>query len=474
MRPKRASPDNGKIIRVNPNVDEGNDHLYTLTTRQAGLLLQLTEYLMWKNRYKDFPDEMNTDDKLDAYISDLRLRLMMEIDYCEKVRNCISTDTGTRDLIRDITNHQNPTDGSPNGQPISEDDFNRDLVAGSNPSCSTVILSRQCSAFVRLVNGNITDFLQNFEVATNSLELLNALSNIPVAHEILELIGEEEFANYLAYLQDSIAEEYDAQQSDEYMDDLARLLFCKCVEDCQVTIAHAFDFTADLMNTYIDHATSDAMETLTEVFELVTGSDVTGHFVVDSFYWTSMGMAKLGNFLFFGFIDRMVSFKLKSAANDASFDLDLTGVECFTEWVHVLTSDDNDLLFSSNITIDSDGIITPQLRFTDPGGDFWGFLGQWLLPVSTTVTYMKIEYTGLSGTDGFEIGNHFATFRDMFSANISDSGFEIPIIEGDRLTENTNTYGGVRQVIAQYDIRNSSVLFNMKITLHGTGVNPFV
>lgn len=321
-----------KVIYISPDDIEGDDELLFLTDRQRDILLILSEYLDWKSRWKSDIAPFNDDDNRDLYVAELKRKLMEVVNFCEKMIECISTDTDTQDAIAAlmanlIDNNQLVKDALARnaghthtpGQPLPGEYTGSNLVPGTaNPDCSSTILKRQCRSIVEKIDIAIVDALDKFELATNAVELGEIFKETPLINYITNLIGYDFAISFLAYLQNNVREQYVGNQSEVYKDDLALLLYCYCDEDCEITIDRLNQFADDIMSDFDLGEVATVIETITTLL----GINPTGTLIVDTMYWMVIKAMKYGNFLMLGVLDDSIQFIMRSAAMDATFDIE--------------------------------------------------------------------------------------------------------------------------------------------------------
>lgn len=328
---------NGKIIKISTYADEGETKLLWLSDRQRQLLNQIAPYLYWQNRYNSIPENMLSSGKVTDYIDVIRDRLMEVVEFCAEMIKCLDDDEDVKNKITQIINNAigNGTDNVP-GEEMKPDEFEREIAPGSNPTCDSVKLARQCSYVVRFFDKGITDFLQRITVSVNTIELAQQIAELPFVNLITRNVGIQSALDFVVYMSEAIKEQYEAGQSDEYMDELARKLYCLCQDDCKITLDRYFQMTAENINELIPTTITEGISTLVDILEVFTGLDTVGTDTVDLLYWLTGISAKVLSFISFKVADRALDFGLTSAANDASYDLDISELECPPECMFVV------------------------------------------------------------------------------------------------------------------------------------------
>lgn len=219
------------------------------------------------------------------------------------------------------------------GQPMTPEQANANVAAGTNISCNKDILWAQCLAIVQYINRLQVDVLEQIEVATNGAELVDSLiSTFPGIAAAWDAIGGEGFLELINYFQDAITETYVAQYTESYEQELACDIFCACESDCAITANRLYDVIAARMGAYI----GTPIESLLEVLDTVAGLSYSGTLVVNASYFIAFGSLKFANLLIPGIADRGMNMLLWLAVNDANDDWELICDECPPDtWSHV-------------------------------------------------------------------------------------------------------------------------------------------
>lgn len=241
---------NAKIIPYKLLATEGDEKLYSLTGRQVSALLANTEYLSWQKRHSSLPSDLDDKDKLEAWVSNLNLKLMTPLDFCaamienadcflsdegvtnifnDKILTAISTISEIQTLIKQVTNT--------GGIPMLPSELTRNLF-----NCAdAAIISGQVIFTVDYLHDSVLDFFEIFEVGTNANERASLIvKQIPAFGQyfgdLLESIDK---------LQEEIVENFNAQWTEtgegNYRDTLRCELYCKMLETCEFSIDTAIE-----------------------------------------------------------------------------------------------------------------------------------------------------------------------------------------------------------------------------------------
>lgn len=311
----------GKIIKVVPYQLEGNDRLLWLTERQRGLLLAMTEYLDWRTRWAELPSPLDDDDYRDSYISNLKSRLMQEIEFCSEMIKCLDDDTDTQRAIERIIDRYNGGTGRSPGDKASEEELNRDFIEGSNPTCDLDILYAQCYQVVKMTHDAIMDFIQKVLTVTNATELVeNFWNSIPFLAVLDDVFGVQGIVDFFQYVIEAIGEGYEGQFTETPLgthDELAYALFCACRVDCNITIARIVRVLSSRLAVYTSPPSLSGMVNLLEQLFLI---EQDTSFIVDLMFYTAWGLVDTAGFLFGVRFDRLLEVVVKMKADEPNND----------------------------------------------------------------------------------------------------------------------------------------------------------
>lgn len=348
---------NAKIIPVHLYLEEGVDQLYQLSMRQAAALLKLAQYLEWKARLYGIPEDLTDPDDFQAWNDQVKQRLMIPVEICAEIINCLATDEDTQNAFKNfIANYLSSVNSNPVGQPLPISKTTASLSSAYNPFCSLDILWSQCIYTVRTTNDIIKDALDKFETLTNPIELTAAASE--VIPEIGDTVGA--VPSYIALLQSFIAENYNADYTTTpvtgYEDVLACELFCACKDDCSITIDRFYTILLNRVKTRYD-TDEPVITVLNDLAAYLIGIDSGGDLVADMAFLLIWGGLKLANFILGGLLNRpkvgdgVIRVWLQLAANNPDPDWSIICTTC---------PEYEDLFYDPNpiadgLTLDSDG-----------------------------------------------------------------------------------------------------------------------
>lgn len=312
----------GKIIKVRPYETEGADKLLWLTDRQRGLMLAMTEYLDWRSRWETLPSPLDDDDTRDAYVSDLKLRLMMVVEFCAEVINCLENDEDTRDTINNIINITAGSSGTgPSGGNMPSSRRNENLVSGSNPTCDLDVLFAQCRAVVKYTDLAVKDVFDKIEVVTNAVEFAGAFwDSLPILGAVDDVFGVNGIKELFLYWQEAITEQYLAEYTETdggMADELAYGLFCRCRSDCEITIERITQFYKERVSVYFS---PPSFAGFINVLEFMFGLEQDTPYVVDVTHFIAWSLVEFGNIFYGKRFDGVLQLILKLKADEPSDD----------------------------------------------------------------------------------------------------------------------------------------------------------
>lgn len=221
------------------------------------------------------------------------VRSIVSLNICESVLDCIENDADVRDAINQLVMSQTSQLWLDNAQSQANDV----LGSGNNPTCDLDILWGGINFLIDRANQNNIDVLEIFEAVTNNFELLSLI--FPnTAEDGTSLINAG--LDWVAWMQDNIIENYEANVTEGYLDDLKCDLFCLAQEDCILTPKMLTDYFFDRVSSSL---TFESLFSAT-VSYLLAGT-WSGTQIPDVFFLSQFALrAQVGGLLdFIGFVD---------------------------------------------------------------------------------------------------------------------------------------------------------------------------
>lgn len=303
----------GKIILVKPYEDEGDDNLLSLTDRMRQILLNLSEYLDWKSRWGTLPVPLDNDDTRDAYVSDLKLRLMTVINFCERMIDCITDDDDVIQAINNVYNKYLP------GKPMPESTRTTNL-GGTITGCNKDQLWGAINQLIESMHANNLDFQEAVEVLSQPVE---RLADVIAAIPIFETLPVDDAFNFAQnVLTDDIYTAYVGNDTEGYRIELKCDLFCTSADNgCVLTIDMLSDY-------FVERVGYVGIEDFNSVMIFISSGAWVGTQVNDIFYSMQIVAMKFGN----SFLDiigiKMFEYYMAQGANNPDPDWEILCTEC--------------------------------------------------------------------------------------------------------------------------------------------------
>jgi len=223
------------------------------------------------------------------------VRSIVSMSICADVVDCIENDSDVQNAINNVVSLNSQSESRNYGQ--SQEDVI--LGSGNNPTCDVDVLWGGIDNLIESTNTQNEDILEQFEAFTNIYEFFaDVVGNITVIDEasIDAILG------WITYIQNNIAENYVAEVTQAYLDELKCDIFCLVKADCALTPQVLFDYFAGRLSGSISF--DDLIETMLEF--IVTGT-WSGTQIADAFFLSNFmmraGFGRLLDFVGFNSID---------------------------------------------------------------------------------------------------------------------------------------------------------------------------
>lgn len=312
---------NAKVIQYELLDNDSNYKLIELSQRHRQALIASCVYLRWMSRHSNLPSDLITNDLLDAWVSDLELRLMTDIDFCARMILCLDEDEDVQDAVARLIDRITNGTGLVPGKKQTEEALNRDLVEGTNPTCDKDILYSQCYELIGMTHNALMDFFQKVAVAANATEFVeNTWNSLPLLGVIDDALGINGLYDTFQYFVNGIGEGYEGQFTETpggTKDRLAYDLFCACSIDCNITIARITRMLGKRLAVYVSPPSlSGLVNFLEQLFLIAQDSS----FIVDLFFYTAWGLVDVAGFLMGVRFDRLLETVVRMQANEPNDD----------------------------------------------------------------------------------------------------------------------------------------------------------
>ena len=393
----------------------------------------------------------------------------MELD-CNDVLACITNpETGIMQAIIDSVSLQTSEQYRENGQSQSG------LILGSgvNPACDLDILWGGIRSVIDLANDNNIDVLQVLEVVTNPYEFVQEV--------ILGIFGVElpviqSIVDWVAWVQDNILENYEAEITTAYLNEVMCDLFCLTRDSCQLT-------PETLTNYFYTRLGSSLTigSLLDETITFLIGGVWVGTQIADVFFLSQFAFrAQLGKwFRLIGFLSVDTDFRI--GANTPDNDWAILCTDCPDETLVVVTFDDlSNEYFSLSFVNDSTWTYTNAYvaQSTEQGNPTPSFKCAYGSPPSssnegfrTTVLITLPEVVDIAEAS-FEYYFNRAGSQNVVARSI----VLLNDIGGTIATQSDSGDNGIRTTWTQFgSLSGSNVAFievTMSLNINGTLANP--
>ena len=361
---------------------------------------------------------------------------------CEELQECLQPlfDALRQQVNQDAIFRQYGTE-NPTGVPLSEEAINADLANASNPECDLDILWAQCLQVIEYSNQLIMDALEIAESAANDMELVEAITQLPVIDEL----GADAIAGYINLLQEGLAENYAAQYTQEYLDDAACALFCLAKADCAVTLERI----SQVFKTRVEAHFSTpfgALATISDLFFYFIDLDIDGTIIADVLMLIIWEGGVLTNQLLGDVGTKSLETLLQLAVNDANDDWLILCPDCPNEFEVPATADPfetdgfdtgMDLVTGTEYVITASGLWNGGAG-GDVDADGTGTPGGAGFIVPTANVYSLCFKIGAAGTPTFcgteliftapASGRLYMFMNDLETAYINNSGSQTVIV----------------------------------------------
>lgn len=243
------------------------------------------------------------------------------VDICQLILECLQTNPAVQDAVFNIAAGNTQSLARDNGQLWND----LVLASGFNDSCNLDVLWAQCFGIIDTFSTLNNEFFALWEVQTNELDFM--------AEVIGGITGIDEtsvdaFLSWLQQMQDNIAENYVAQDTLAYRQEVACQIFCAAIEaDCAITATLIFNVFKERIGSSIS-----ITGLLTDLLLYLAGGEWSGSQIADFMYMSQAGFRSLlGNWL-----DKVawndIDLLTRLYKNDANNDWEVLCEECPQEW----------------------------------------------------------------------------------------------------------------------------------------------
>lgn len=245
-------------------------------------------------------------------------RILKSMTICDDVANCIDTSEAVQQSILNVVNNNSVENFNAAAQQLGL----QDLAAGLNTGCDNDAWYGAAVNLVQRFNRINEDLLQEVEVALNVGDFI---ATVVGSLTFLNEIPVSAIANWYTFIQENIEENYLAQYTLAYEEEVSCDLFCLAVENCMLTPQMITDYFAERLLLSI------SLETLfVDAITFLIDGAWSGTQIVDFMMLSQMAFRNgLGNFLgevFYGDLTRALSIGFANPSNDWTIICDPCGV----------------------------------------------------------------------------------------------------------------------------------------------------
>lgn len=398
-----------------------------------------------------------------------------KVSICDAIISCLNDpESGVSDAIYNLLGGDSYQSNREYGQSQNDNDLSSLL----NPTCDKDILFGQATQLVDYMDSLNVDFFEILEVASNTGEFLaQVVGDISF---IDESSVDSVFA-WLAFIQNSIAENYLAQVTQAYKDDIACEIFCRANENCEITPRILFDVFKDRLS-----ASVTVESVLWDTLDFLVGGTWTGTQIADFMFMSQLALrSQLGKY-FDKIAYQDIETRLTLFSNDPDSDWAILCSACPDTWEYEI-----------DFTVDqgtADGWSQGVWGNGWVSGKGWRseYFGsaphiQNLLIVEnqfsldTTVTYVEFDIVkdGTATNFGADVNQqNMATILkennvQVFRENYFTSTQPIPTILN-QLDYPPGHLADYIQIAWNPTLGNPNLLYLSRVLIRGTGTNPFV
>lgn len=246
-----------------------------------GELCNLQDENYWKNNDNQFHyDATDVASLFSGIVGSMEIYPSL----CAFVSECVLADATVRDAIQENVQSALSQVAPQSGLPVQNPDLNL-IDAG----CADDVLYGQALYLVRYFYRTQVDILERVEVESNKFEVAEMLLS---AFPPTNYLGADELTQYIDGLISFVQENYMAQYTESYEEELACEIFCVMRQNCQLSVNQLFSIFQKRLNAQLQ-----PFNLLLEVFQFVATGAWTGNEIVDAFMLLHMAFIKFLNTL---------------------------------------------------------------------------------------------------------------------------------------------------------------------------------
>lgn len=395
------------------------------------LQLSLNEYVAIGNTIDVGRDIAYGDNSIEIWFT--WVRSVISLNICQSIIDCINDpDSGVSEAISSLVTTQTEENSIEVAQSFNQ----ASLGIGANPTCNNDILYGQCLQLVEYLDEENRQLLQVIEVGTNILELtaqlIGNLRNAKSATVTAVL-------TFITFVQNSIADNYEAQITTEYLEKRACDLFCFAqANDCQIITENLFTIWQQRLNATV---TIDSL--FNETIDFLVSGIWTGTEIADFMFFAQLGFrSQIGQYLGeIAYAD--IDLRLRVYSNDPNPDWLTLCTDCpqpweynsdfdvtANDWIPYITNGKNASVYAGV----GQGFISRD--FNRATGQYWRSCAI-QIDFEDLVYVQRIEMT-YNLTKGSFSSDLFALFIQAFVGGTTQPPFEDVLISASNANDGTN------------------------------------
>lgn len=384
------------------SLSDDEDCILFLSEKELYLLRNPLRQMKWSTRWTSELQTSMPDISTIAENLDYKMSGDACMDFCQMIIDCIDDEesgVGARiaELVATITEDTlRETAQSYNNVP---------LAVNFNPTCDKDILFGQCTQLVEYLHQQNLEFLRVLEVVTNIAEqvatIIGAISG--AKGQTVSAVVE-----WITFVQNSIAENYEAQVTLAYKEECACALFCLAQQNsCIIDPAEIYRVWRERL---VSAVTIDSL--FNETVDFLVAGVWTGTEIADVMFFAQLAFrSQIGQYIeAIAYSD--IDIRLAVYSNDPDPDWVILCDECPVEW-----------------TYEQDWLASRDGWEFFPVGGFGAQVGTWIITegfISTnaqvnTTQYQRGTYIEYDFDDVTQV-NRIALIYDLVKGSFSVSG----------------------------------------------------
>jgi hypothetical protein len=398
----------------------------TLTRRDIVAIYAQLEFLEWRTRWVNIPDNFNQK----AYAKDLQERILTQMECwdCEDTIACILEELASGTTLASAIKNALAGIGFPPDYPYLPFDKGIPIpesireIESPVPFCNLNVLWGACISVVNNLADLMEDFMQEVEAEGSQAKIiLKVLDAIPALGAFVDETAVADIYEFTQALKTELVNSYLAGDDIARRTEIACELFCICIEKCSVSFADVGQAFSNL-NVL---ALTDPFDIIQIITALQVGS-LPNDLVFVGMLQLALVSVQTGNFfngLFGG--ENFNKFVIEEGFDEPSSDHTIFCTDCPSDQWEIefdfLVSDQDFTPYSGGQYLTGEGFAP-----TFAGGSFGGFSRDFGL--TTVITSYELKIVGLVGASPGGLSQVFPQdVIDQFAPPDGDSQVFNPI-----------------------------------------------